>query len=313
MNAPLLLVAGPTASGKSALALALAESLGGSIVNADSVQIYRDLPILTARPTLAEMARVPHFLYGDKPPDYAVSAANWADAARCAIETIRGQGRLPILCGGSGLYLKALLTGFADIPPVPDAIRQQAALRRLELGAAGFHAEIAGFDPALAARRPPADRQRLLRGWEVFHATGRALSDWQAETQAAPALGRVVSVILDPPRDWLYPRIDARFIDMIRAGALEEVQALAEGDPFWPIWKAHGSRELRAHLAGACTLAEAIAAGQSATRAYAKRQRTWFKHQIHADCLSHEKFSDEMIASIISFVRVAVDSRQNAP
>lgn len=278
-----MLIAGPTASGKSALALALAARVGGVVLNADSMQVYGDLAVLTARPTVAEMAEVPHGLYGHVDADEDYSVGRWLADARAAIASARAGGRRPIFVGGTGLYFRALTQGLADIPPVPAEVR--AAVRGAAEGvaSAALHARLAGLDPETAARLAPNDRQRVLRALEVMTATGRPLSHWQRDVQP-PILDAAtcVRLVLEVDRAELRRRIDARFEAMIAAGALDEVRALSARrlDPARTVLKAHGAPALTRHLAGAITLEEAIAEGQSDTRRYAKRQDTFFRHQM---------------------------------
>lgn len=285
---PVIVVAGPTASGKSGLALDLAEQLGGTIINADSMQVYRDLRILTARPSPADEDRVPHLLYGDRDATQAGSAADWATAAQAAVQSVIEAGSRPLIVGGTGLYLKALMEGLAPIPEVPGEIRQRAQARRREIGDVAFHNELATLDPEMAARLHPGDSQRVLRAWEVMEATGRPLSAWQSEPVPTPETAFRVLVI-EPPRDELYRNCDSRFLDMIEAGAIDEVKALsaradAEGlDPALPIFKALGYPPLAAYLRGELSLDVAINTGQQQTRNYAKRQTTWLRHQLSED------------------------------
>ncbi|WP_029353077.1 tRNA (adenosine(37)-N6)-dimethylallyltransferase MiaA [Bosea sp. 117] len=281
MSPRAVLIAGPTASGKSALALDLARRVGGIVVNADSMQVYRDLRIITARPTPEEEAQAPHALYGhvDGAEDYSV--ARFIEDARCAIEEARAAGRLPILIGGTGLYFKALTEGLSAIPPIPEEVR--ARVRGLGEDAPALHARLAACDPETAARLRPSDTQRLMRALEVFEATGRPLARWQAEP-AMPAVldgWDTVKIFLAVERSALRERIARRFGVMLEAGALEEVRALAaRGLPEdRPVLKAHGVPALRRHLAGEITLEEAAEGGILDTRRYAKRQETWFRHQ----------------------------------
>jgi tRNA dimethylallyltransferase len=279
-----VVIAGPTASGKSGLALALAERLEGTVVNADSMQLYRELAVLSARPDAASFARAPHRLYGVLDAAERCSAVRWRAMAEAAIDEAHAAGHLPILIGGTGLYLKALMTGLADIPPVPEPTRAALAKRLGALGAPALHAELAALDPPTAARLEPNDRQRILRALGVLQATGRPLSDWLATEPAAPGPGRrrYLAYVLDPPRSALYAATDARLAAMVEAGALDEVAALlARGlDPGLPAMKAIGVPEFGRHLAGKCDLATALAAAQQATRRYAKRQLTWFRNQL---------------------------------
>jgi len=284
-QAPVVIIAGPTASGKSGLAMELAETLTGTVVNADSMQIYRDLRVLTARPSTDDEARIPHLLYGYRDATELGSAAEWARDAVASIETIRAIGRRPIVVGGTGLYLRTLMEGIAPIPDVPDDIRTFARARHKAIGAAAFHAELAARDPDTAARLPAGDSQRVLRAWEVYEATGRALSDWHRDPVPPTGLDfRVIALL--PPREELYRRCEDRFAEMLDAGALEEVRALAERaarenlDPALPIFKALGYPALSDHLRGVMTLDEAAAKSQQQTRNYAKRQVTWLRHQL---------------------------------
>lgn len=293
---PVIVVAGPTASGKSGLAMDLAERLEGTIINADSMQVYRDLRILTARPSQADEDRVPHLLYGDRDATEAGSAADWAAAAHAAVQSVIDADRRPILVGGTGLYLKAMMEGLAPIPEVPDEIRQRAHAHRREIGDAAFHNELAMRDPEIAERLHPGDSQRVLRAWEVVEATGRPLSDWQTEPAPTPDMAFRV-VVIEPPRDELYRHCDSRFLDMIEAGAIDEVRTLSaradaeELNPALPIFKALGYPPLAAHLRGETTLDAAIIASQQQTRNYAKRQTTWLRHQLPGDEGDHSRIA----------------------
>jgi len=282
---PVLIIGGPTASGKSGLALELAQRLDGSIVNADSMQVYGVLRVLTARPSPAEVARVPHHLYGIVPPAERMSAARWRDLALSSVRGILAQGRLPILVGGTGLYLRTLMQGIADIPDIPAAVRAEAQARHAARGGPAFHAELAARDPETAARLNPGDTQRLIRAWEVLAATGRSITDWQREGAAqVPADLDFITCVVEPPRDWLYARCDARFQAMLDAGALDEVRQLdaLALDPDLPAMKALGVPDLLDYLHGRLSLAQATAQARQATRNYAKRQLTWFRHQLVA-------------------------------
>jgi len=278
-----VLIAGPTASGKSALALALAQKTGGVIINADSMQVYRDLRIITARPTPGEEAMVPHYLYGHVDAAVNFSAGAFVVDAAKALSEARAQHRLPIFVGGSGLYFKALTRGLSAVPPIPSVVRESVRSRLERDGVEELHAELAQRDPAAAERLKPRDRTRIARSLEVVEATGRSLSDWHRDglPPLLPA-GSFSALFLEPERDALYARIDARFDAMLKAGALEEVARLAARslDPLLPAMKAHGVPALIAHLKGEITLEEAAAAGRGDTRHYAKRQFTWFRHQL---------------------------------
>ncbi|WP_439922588.1 tRNA (adenosine(37)-N6)-dimethylallyltransferase MiaA [Nitrobacter sp. JJSN] len=278
-----VLIAGPTASGKSALALSLAERTGGIIINADSMQVYRDLRVITARPTPDEEARVPHWLYGHVDACVNCSAGMWVGDAAKALEEARAQNRLPIFAGGSGLYFKALTRGLSAVPPIPSEVRDAVRARLERDGPEALHAVLAQRDPVTAERLKPRDRARIARALEVVEATGRSLTDWHRD--GLPPLlppGRVRAVFLAPDRETLYARIDARFGTMLAAGALEEVAALTERrlDPLLPAMKAHGVPALMRHLRGEMSLEQAAEIGRADTRHYAKRQFTWFRHQL---------------------------------
>ena len=309
---PVVIVAGPTASGKSALALAIAEAIGGTIINADSMQVYRDLAVLTARPGATELARAPHRLYGVVDAAEACSAGRWRDLALAEIAVAREAGRVPVLTGGSGLYLRALLDGLAPVPPVPAALRAEARALHARLGGEAFRRALAARDPEAAQRLPAGDRQRLIRAYEVVAATGRPLADWcRGRGRAAgPPAG---AVLLLPPRAELYAACDARFLQMMDRGALHEVQALlARGlDPELPAMRAVGVPELGALLAGRVSREAAVAAAQQATRRYAKRQYTWFRHQMPENgalqkLAINEQFSESLLAKILPFIRHAL-------
>jgi tRNA dimethylallyltransferase len=278
-----VLIAGPTASGKSALALELAQKTGGVVINTDSMQVYRDLRIITARPTVAEEALAPHRLYGHVDAAVNFSAGAWvADAARMLSEA-QAAHRLPILVGGSGLYFKALTRGLSAVPAIPAEVRDGVRARLERDGVEALHAELAQRDPVSAERLKPRDRARIARALEVVEATGRALTDWHRE--GLPPLlpqGEFHALFLAPERDLLYARIDARFDAMLATGALEEVANLAARklDPLLPAMKAHGVPVLIRHLRGEITWEEAAAIGRADTRHYAKRQFTWFRHQL---------------------------------
>ena len=275
-----ILIAGPTASGKSALALALARELGGVVVNADSMQVYRDLQVLTARPTAADEAAAPHRLYGHV--DGAVNFSVGRYVAH-ATELLAAERRTPIVVGGTGLYFKALLDGLSDIPPVPDEIRQQVRARSEGRPTPDLYAELAKSNPATAAILDPQNRLRVLRALEVLEATGEPLLSFQGRRRAGPLARRATArLFLAPDRDVLRARIDQRFREMIDAGALEEVRALGARrlDPALPVMRAHGVPALLAHLRGEIGLEAAIGIGQGDTKRYVKRQFTWFRHQM---------------------------------
>jgi tRNA dimethylallyltransferase len=279
---PLALIAGPTASGKSALALALAERTGGVIINADSAQVYRDLRIVSARPTGEDENRIPHRLFGTRDGATPCSVADWAEEARREISAAQAAERLPILVGGTGLYLRTLLDGIAPVPEIDPAIR--GAVRNLTTSEA--FEQLAKEDSGAATRLRPTDTTRIARALEVILSTGRPLAQWQQES--AGGIGDRVALrplILLPPRDWLYARCDARFETMLADEGIAEVKALlARGlASSLPVMRAIGVEEITALLEGRMTHAEALAAGQQATRNYAKRQYTWFRRQPPAD------------------------------
>ncbi|WP_376090347.1 tRNA (adenosine(37)-N6)-dimethylallyltransferase MiaA [Roseomonas sp. CCTCC AB2023176] len=276
-----LLIAGPTASGKSALALEVARRAGGVVINADSMQVYRELRVLTARPTVEEEARAPHALYGVRPAAEAASVAWWREVALDAMDTAVAEGRLPILCGGTGLYFRALTEGLSEIPPVPAEAREEARRLLAEEGSAALHARLATVDPTTAARLRPSDPQRVARAWEVWRGTGRGVAAWQAEAPTTgPAPYRFRAVLLDPPRDGLRAAIAARWGAMLRDGAVEEVRALLalRLDPALPAMRAHGVPEVAAAMRGEITMAEAGRRACLAIGQYTKRQATWFRH-----------------------------------
>jgi tRNA dimethylallyltransferase len=278
-----ILIAGPTASGKSALALEIATSLGGLIVNADSMQVYRDLRIITARPSPAEEARAPHRLYGHVDAAENHSTGRWCADAATALATARQEGRVAILVGGTGLYFKALTQGLAAVPPIPPEIRSDVRARLESECIAALHAELAQRDPVAAARLMPNDRARVTRALEVVLATGRSLLAWHQEGLPAsldPA--DAAKVFLDVGREELAVRINRRFDAMMAAGALDEVCALAARNlnPSLPAMKAHGVPWLIRHLKGEVPIAEAAEHAKLETRQYTKRQATWFRNQL---------------------------------
>ncbi len=278
-----ILIAGPTASGKSALALALAQEFGGVIVNADSMQVYRDLHIITARPTAEEEARLPHRLYGHVDAAENYSVGRWCADVGEALREIGAQGRTPILVGGTGLYFTALTRGLAAVPPIPGNIREQVRGRLQNEGVGPLYAELLERDPQTAHRLIPNDRSRISRALEVILATGRSLSDWHRE--GMPALvdpARAAKVFLTCEREDLVRRIGLRFAHMLEAGALDEVRTLASRhlNTSLPAMKAHGVPWLIRHLDGELSLEEAAAGAVMDTRRYAKRQLTWFRNQL---------------------------------
>lgn len=279
-----LIVAGPTASGKSALALTLAERLHGTIINADAMQVYRELRIITARPAAGDEARTPHALYGVRPATEPGSVAWWRDAALATMDNARAEGRLPILTGGTGLYFASLTDGIAAFPNPSPTAREEARRLLKDIGPAALHARLAESDPATAARLRPTDSQRIARAWEVWRSTGRGLAAWQT-TASQPAPWRFTAVLLDPPRAELRAAIATRLTAMLRDGAVEEVRAFLalNLDPALPAMRAHGVPELAAHLRGELTLEQTTRRIELVTGQYTKRQATWFRHHSLAD------------------------------
>lgn len=279
-----LVVTGPTASGKSALALAFARLRGGCVINADAMQTYDAFPILTAQPTAEERAAVPHVLYGALPLSQNLSAGRWSTMASAEIERCQAAGQMPILCGGSGLYIRTLMQGISPVPEVPAEIRERGNAEWESMGSAAFRARLAERDPEIVAVLKPADRQRHVRAWEVLEATGRPLSVWQ-KGEGTPAPWRFVTVLLAPERPWLRARIELRFDQMLAAGVLGEVRAVFDSrpDPNWLGLKAHGAPEFFRHFRGELSVDYARRQAIDHTRQYAKRQMTWFRHQLTPD------------------------------
>ncbi len=307
-----IIVCGPTASGKTALSLAIAEEFGGVVVNADSKQLYADLRILTARPTPAQEARAPHRLYGVVPADVVCSAGDWRAMALDACRTAWGNGQIPILVGGTGLYLRALIQGLSPVPEIPAAVREASRGLLAAMGNEAFHAMLTARDPVIGARLAIGNSQRLARAWEVLEATGRSLADWQAEPAKESFPGRLLTLGVLPPRDVLYAACDGRFLTMLAEGAEAETRALlARGlDPSLPVMTTLGVPQLAAWFDGAIGRDEAVVAAQQATRNYAKRQMTWFRHQIVLDetisAQLSERFSEKIFAIIRHFLLTAV-------
>ena len=282
MKPPLALIAGPTASGKSELALRLAEREGGTVINADSAQIYADLDIVAASPSAVERARAPHRLYGVRDGSLPCSAADWAGLAKTAIAEAREAGRLPILVGGTGLYLRTLLDGIAPVPDIDPAIREAIRATPTDVNHAALQVE----DPEAAARLNPGDTTRIARALEVVRSTGKPLAHWQARKVGGIRDDVTLRpLLLLPPREWLAERCNRRFAQMIEQGAVEEVRVLLDRDldPALPVMRAIGVPEIVSLLSGERTREEMVAAGQLATRQYMKRQYTWFRNQPPAD------------------------------
>jgi tRNA dimethylallyltransferase len=305
---PVVLIAGPTASGKSGVALELAQANAGVIINADALQVYRELRILSARPSVEEERQVPHRLYGMVPASQAYSVGLWLDAGRKAIEEAWASERLPIVIGGTGLYFKALEEGLARLPAIPATIRQRWRERLKREGAAGLHAELARREQEEAARLRPSDGQRIVRALEVIEATGKPLSAWQKECEAESYLARrrVLRLYLSPAREELYMRINERFDRMIESGALGEVEALLalKLDASLPAMKATGVQELGAVIAGELMLEEACRIAKRNTRHYAKRQLTWARRNMMSWKWLSEKLMKQSMEHFVNFIRL---------
>lgn len=303
-----VILAGPTASGKSALALALARRLGGSIINADAMQCYAALRTITARPSPEDESLAPHRLYGVRAAAEPANAAWWREAALAAME----QAELPILCGGTGMYFSALVNGIADIPAPGEAARAAARGLLAEVGPAAVHARL---DPETAAKLKPGDSQRIARAYEVWLATGKGLAWWQAQPVARLTGWNLRMILLDPPREALREAIALRFETMLENGAVAEVEAfLAQGlDPALPLMRAHGVPELAAYLRGTASLTEATARAVLVTHQYTKRQATWFRHQKLVDSPAMQiiqsrignftQLSERMIDDLSNFIK----------
>lgn len=277
---PAILIHGPTASGKTKLAIALAKRLGGEIINADAMQVYADLNILTARPDAEELAAAPHHLFGHVDAAVRYSAGAWSKDAAAKIADLHGQGKVPIVVGGTGLYLMALTDGLSEIPPIPETARREARARVAQDQAVAY-ADLVAKDPAAKERIDPQDRQRTARALEVLIATGRPISSFHGEQAPVLEPGAWVGVALTPTREDLYARIDARVDKMMKLGALEEARRLwaRQLDPELPAMRAHGMPGFADHFAGRASLADAIERCKRDTRRYAKRQMTWIAHQ----------------------------------
>ncbi|MET0544920.1 MAG: tRNA (adenosine(37)-N6)-dimethylallyltransferase MiaA [Caulobacterales bacterium] len=279
---PIILLQGPTASGKSALALDLAEKLDGAIINADALQLYRDWRVLSARPNAAETARRPHHLFGHVDAAERYSVGRWLKECLQVIAAVRAAGQRPVIVGGTGLYFRALTEGLAEIPAIPEAVQEHVLARLTRDGAPALHAQLQVFDPDGAARIKPTDSSRILRATAVFEAFGEAITALQANTLPPLAPDSWRGLALAPPRDVLYAGINARFAAMIEQGALEEARALLARDllPDLPAMKAVGAPPLFAHLRGEIDLKMAIELAARDTRRFAKRQFTWIGNQV---------------------------------
>ncbi len=302
---PVVVIGGPTASGKSDAAVAVAQAIGGTVINADSMQVYQELRVLSARPDDAMMATVPHRLFGVMPARERCSAGRWRALATEEIDVAHRGGRVPVVAGGTGLYLKALTEGLSLMPEIPPSVTAEAAGLMDRLGPSAFHERLAAIDPAAAGALRPSDRQRLQRAWCVIAHTGRSIVDWQAAPAQAPTSYAFHVLHLRPPRASVYAACDGRFARMVEAGAVEEVRALAAQalDPDLPAMKAVGVPEILAHLRGEIGRDAMIEAGQRATRRYAKRQYTWFRNQTAADQILDAQFSESLLEKFFPKIR----------
>jgi tRNA dimethylallyltransferase len=310
-NTRILVVGGPTASGKSALALALARRFGGVVINADSMQVYADLALLTARPGAVECKAAPHRLYGVLHVPQVCSAGEWRRRALVEIDAALSAGHVPIVVGGTGLYLRSLLEGIADIPPIAPEIRAAARAEADRIGTPALHAELALRDPVMAARLRPSDRQRLVRAWEVLAATGRSIAEWQGEG-SAPFPGQAFSLLVDPDAGALGRLIDARLDAMVAAGAIEEVRELLALHPAadHPLMRAVGVPQFAAHLQERLAAPDAVAAAKVATRQYAKRQRTWFRGQFQSNLTITEMVTAQYLVNNQAKIFALIDQFQ---
>lgn len=304
-----ILIAGPTASGKSALAIRLAKDLSGVIINADSMQVYRDLQIITARPDTKEEGQAPHRLYGTIDGATACSAVQWVDMAMVEIEKVWDKGFMPILVGGTGMYFKALLDGMVSIPPIDETIRVKVRAEIADIGSEAMHAKLKALDEKAYERIEPADGQRIARAMEVALSTGKALSQWQQEPHSGPltkldAAGQIAKLVLDIDRDKLYERCDQRLDIMVEGGALEEIQSLLDRDLdiSLPIMKALGVPPLSAYLENKVSLQEALEAAKTQTRQFAKRQLTWFRNQFSAWDRVNAQLSESGYRSLLYYL-----------
>ena len=306
-----VLIAGPTASGKSAFALELAARHQGVIINADSMQLYAELSVLSARPSREEEAQAPHRLYGFQPMEQPYSVADWLIRVEAEISAAKAQGLLPIITGGTGLYFQALTRGLAPVPDIPDDIRAAVRLQAQSEGPLAVHRALEHEDPVMAVALQPTDSQRLIRALEVIRATGRSLHAWQKDPAAPPVLplDQTLPLIVMPDRAMLYQRINARFDLMIEQGGLDEARAiLAMGlDPSLPAMKALGLPQLIAHLAGKASLDEAVTTSKTVSRRYAKRQMTWFRNQMSDWVTEESGISDELLSRVSTELKKALD------
>ena len=304
-SASYIMIAGPTASGKSHAAVDLAKALGGEVINADSMQLYADLSVLTARPSLSDMENVPHHLYGVANGAHRGSVAEWLKLAADAMMLVRSRGNIPILIGGTGMYLDAAISGIAPVPEVPVAIHDATAVLYQQLGSSTFQKQLATLDPQIAERIADGDSQRLIRAMSVITATGTPLSVWQAKDHKGALIGQALKIAILPNREILYRRINERFNIMLDAGALDEVRCLAarDLDPSLPLMKALGVSALKSVLDGKMTIGEAEYISKRDSRHYAKRQMTWLRNNYNAQITIKTKLSKSLIEHIFSLIR----------
>jgi len=302
---PYIMIAGPTASGKSQLAIDLARRFGGAVINADSMQLYADLTVLTARPQPQEMQDIPHHLFGICDAAHRASVAEWLGLAATAITNVRAAGQLPIIVGGTGMYLQAGLRGIAPVPDVPADLHQHCIDLYRELGGAKFRDALAGYDADIAARLVDGDSQRLVRAMGVAMATDRPLSWWQQQPHKGALLGSVVTIAMMPPRPTLYDRINQRFDHMLMHGAVDEVARLMarQLDPGLPLMKALGVTPIAAFLQGDITKDDAAFIAKRDSRRYAKRQMTWIRNNFNAQITVEKKYSESLYEKIFSLIR----------
>jgi len=304
-NASYIMIAGPTASGKSQLAVDLACQLDGEVINADSMQLYADLSILTARPAKADMQDIPHHLYGVLDGGGRASVATWLELAATAMTAIRARGKMPIIIGGTGMYLDAAVNGIAPIPDVPANIHNDCMALFDAIGGTAFRQKLALHDPVVASRLADGDRQRLIRAMGVFNATGIALGQFQKAEHKGALVGNPLKIAMLPPRDELYTRIDSRFDAMLEQGAMGEVEQLIgrQLDPSLPLMKALGVTALKAALDQKMTIDEAAYIAKRDSRHYAKRQMTWLRNNYNAQITLNTKLSESLMESIFSLIR----------
>lgn len=300
-----IVITGPTASGKSALGVDAALALGGEIINADSMQIYRELDVLTARPAKEDLAKVPHRLYGTVPGSERCSAEQWRSLALKEIEDVHRLGKIPILVGGTGLYIRALEKGIASIPDIPSDVRTQAQALLDKLGGESFKENLGVIDPETANRLHAGDRQRLIRAWEVITHTGKSILEWQQQAQGTVPDFEFIRFAMVPPREELYDNCNKRFKIMLELGALKEVENLLNLglDPSLPIMKALGVPELAEYLTEKVSLDDAISRAQQNTRRYAKRQMTWIRTQYSDANIVNQKYSERLRGVFFNFIR----------